>query len=151
MAHDHINVTYILTLLESIKGDTLSEQARIRKQVEKLLQSEPKLRSKKELIEQFMEKVLPHIPSADQVKESFLSYWDEEKDKAQEAISKDENLDTHELNKIINNYLYTGHVPQTDDLINAMQQKPSFLERRPKAKNILNKIDTFIDTFITGL
>lgn len=151
VAHDHINVTYILTLLESIKGDTLSEQARIRKQVEKLLQSEPKLRSKKELIEQFMEKVLPHIPSADQVKESFLSYWDEEKDKAQEAISKDENLDIHELNKIINNYLYTGHVPQTDDLINAMQQKPSFLERRPKAKNILNKIDTFIDTFITGL
>ena len=151
LAHNEVNVNYILRLLTQLKTDTLSEQEKIRQKVQQLLNSEPQLRSKRELIEKFMNEILPNIESEDTVEENFFSFWEVEKRKAQRKISEQENLDHDKLHDLINNYLYSGIKPLSDDVISTMHERPRLLELESRSQSVISKIKDFIDTFVTGV
>lgn len=149
---DEINVTYILTLLAKLK-DTVSkdEQNKQRKAITDLISSNAELRSKKELIERFINENLPLIGDSDLIEDEFDSFWTTEKKKAVVALSKEEDLDYGKLVDLISNYLYTEKVPLRDDIINAMNQRPSLKERKTKSKRLVEKIKDFVATFIEGM
>lgn len=148
---DEINVAYILGLLAKLQESKPSEQEKQRKAIADIMASETQLRSKKDLIEKFMIENLPLITDVDTMQESFDSFWSTEKQKAIETISNDENLDNTKLQEVIEKYLFTQKPPLRDEVISTMNERPSLKERASISERILNKIVSFVETFIDGI
>lgn len=90
---DEINVAYILKLLAKLKeteskkgkGNAYEKQ---KKQVLDTLSQEAQLRSKRDLIERFIDKNMPALQPEEDVTEAFSSYWSAEKDASLDALSQ---------------------------------------------------------------
>jgi len=148
---DEINVKYILTLLMKLKADVNKEVEQTEKELFGLLNTEVTLRSKRALIEKFINENLPQIDDADDIPDAFERFWNEERLLALEKLSLDENLDIDKLQKVIGNYLFTEKTPLRDEIIAMMHKKPSLKERKKVAERITDKILSFVETFISGI
>lgn len=149
---DEINVAYILSLLAKL-SDTKKpkDQEQQKKQISEMLESEMQLRSKKELIEKFIEENLPLVTDSDLIPDAFEDFWTMEKKSAIVNLSKEENLDFKKLVDLVSNYLFTEKEPLRDEVINVMNERPSLKERAKSSKRIIVKINDFIETFINGM
>lgn len=146
---DEINVAYILKLLANLKG---SDQEKRRKEIIDLIAGEAHLRSKRELIEKFIQENLPLIPDSDDIPDAFDKFWNEEQIAAFKQLCKDENLSSDKVEKTIENYLFAEREPLRDEVLDLIEgTKPSVLERKKIGDRILNKILRFVDTFINGM
>jgi len=148
---DEINVTYILTLLAKLHDSEPKDQAEQRKAISDILSSETQLRSKKELIEKFIEENLPLITDSDLVANEFESFWTVEKKKAILKLAKEENLDYQKLIDLVSNYLFTEKEPLRDEIIAVMNVRPSLRDRASSSDRILDKVKDFVETFIDGM
>jgi type I restriction enzyme, R subunit len=111
---DIINVQYVLTLLAKLYDAEESEQQQIRKQILDGLAGDIELRSKRELIEKFIEQNLPKLQSAAEIPDSFEDFWEKERIAAFDQLCKEEQLDAEKLKKVIDRYIYTGQEPLPD-------------------------------------
>ncbi|MCI5179481.1 MAG: hypothetical protein D3911_09240 [Candidatus Electrothrix sp. AW3_4] len=116
-----------------------------------ILDTEAQLRSKKELIEQFIASHFQDIPTGGDIGEEFETFWNAEKEKAITALSKAEGLHLQGLQKIIGDYLFTEKPPMRDDVIKIMEKRPGLRERKPVSERIISKIKAFVETFIDGV
>ncbi|MFL0125316.1 type I restriction endonuclease subunit R [Tenacibaculum maritimum] len=149
---DEINVAYILTLLAKLaETKKPKDQEKQRKVITDMLTSDAQLRSKKELIERFIEENLPLVRDSELVADEFDSYWTNEKKKAVKQLSEDEDLDFNKLVAVISNYLFTEKAPLRDDVIALMNIRPSLKERASVAERITTRIVDFVETFINGM
>ena len=123
----------------------------IRVKINRYLTNEVHLRSKRELIERFLNENLLQIEDEDDIESKFFEFWDAEKTKAIEFLSQEENLDTERVQQLIGNYLFTEKIPLRDEIIETMNCRPSLKERKTVAERVLNKIKRYIETFIEGL
>src|SRR5690606_21612077 len=105
---DQINVAYILKLLAKLKHAKTIEAQQQKKAIIDLLAREVELRSKRELIEKFIEENLPHIDDVDKIQDEFEQYWHEQKVLALGKLCEDENLDKEQFNSLIESYIYSG-------------------------------------------
>jgi type I restriction enzyme R subunit len=76
---DQINVTYIIKLLARLKQAKTTEAQKQKKAIMDLLGGEVTLRSKRELIEKFIQENLPKIDDADNIPDEFERFWQEQK------------------------------------------------------------------------
>ncbi len=148
---DEINVAYILKLLAKLKDSTEEEQEKQKKAILDLMTGDARMRSKRELIERFIQENLPSIKDSDDIPEEFESYWSKERIVAIEKLSTEENLDADMLQEVIGNYMFTEKKPLRDDIIGMMKKKPSLKERKTVSERIIDKIIDFVDTFISGI
>ncbi len=148
---DEVNVAYILKLLAQLKNATSEEQEKQRQALVDLISGDTKLRSKKILIERFIQENLPLIEDADDISEHFESYWNTERQKALQKLSSDENLNPENLQQLIGDYLFTEKKPLRDDVISMMHTRPALKERATTAERITGRILNFVDTFISGM
>ncbi|MBE7684596.1 HsdR family type I site-specific deoxyribonuclease [Tenacibaculum piscium] len=149
---DEINVTYILKLLATLKDVKKEDQEAKKKEVVDLLTGEANLRSKRELIEKFIEDNLPAIEDSETIPQEFEKFWSEEQRKAFEVFVKEESLSPEKTEKLIQNYLYAEREPLRDELLDLIEgTKPSVLKRKLIGYRILNKIVNFVETFIDGM
>jgi type I restriction enzyme R subunit len=148
---DEINVTYILRLLAQMKASEGKTKKKIRKDIDDLLSGQPQLRSKKELIQQFIENNLLKVENAADIDEKFYEYWDEQEKKAFESMCSELDLDPEVVRGIIDNYLFTEREPRGEDVVSALRDKPKILERRSLINKATDRILGFIETFIEGL
>ena len=148
---DEINVAYIMRLLAKLKDAQPKDQAKQKKQIIDLIAGESELRSKRVLIERFIQNNLPKIDDADDVEDEFKSYWAEETKKALEDLSNTEALQKDKVEDIINDYLFTGRMATEDEVIDTLQKQPSVLQRESISNRITTKIIDFIKTFINGV
>ena len=148
---DEINVSYIIALLRNMQSAKPGEQEKQRKTLLGILDTEIQLRSKKELIERFIEEHFPAIPKEGDVGAAFEQYWAEEKHKAMQALSEDEGLDLDGLQKLIGDYLFTEKTPLPDTVIAIAHTRPKLKERLPFVRRITDKIKVFVETFIDGV
>lgn len=148
---DEINVAYILKLLASLKDAKPKDQAKQKKQIIDLVAGESELRSKKVLIEKFIQDNLPNIKDSNNVEDEFKTYWHKETKKALEELSANEALNKEKVEEIINDYLFTGRMANEDEIIDALEKQPSVLERESISIRITTKIKDFIKIFINGV
>lgn len=148
---DEINVAYILKLLAKMKQGTPEERERQRKSIVDLLSGDVQLRSKRELIEKFIQENLPHIDDPEDIADEFFAFWDEEQQAAIQQLVSEENLDEAKTQKVIGDYLFTEQKPLRDDIIDAMKERPSLRERGSTAERITARILDFVETFISGM
>lgn len=154
---DEINVAYILALLAELQQKEVKTEAE-RKDNEKqkqaiidLLNKDVKLRSKRELIEQFINQQIPKMKKSDDMTEAFKAFWTEERNKALKQLATEEDLKPEQLFKVIDDYLFTSRKPLRDDVLEAMNTKPKLLERESIIERIRTKIASFVKTFEDGM
>ncbi len=148
---DEINVAYIMRLLAQLKEAKPKDQAKQKKQIIDLIAGESELRSKRVLIEKFIQNNLPKINDSEAVEVEFKTYWQEETKKALQALSSEEALQQNKVEDIINDYLFTGRMATEDEVIEALEKQPSVLQRESISNRITEKIKDFIKTFINGV
>ena len=148
---DEINVSYIIALLRNMQSAKPAEQERHRKAISSILETETQLRSKKELIERFIEEHFAAIPKESDVGAAFEQFWTDEKNKAIQALSEEEGLDLDGLQKLIGDYLFTEKTPLPDSVIAIAHIRPKLKERLPFVERITDKIKLFVERFIDGV
>ena len=148
---DDINVTYILKLLAKLKDATPEEQEKQKQSLIEIVAGDAQLRSKRALIEKFIQENLPQISDSEDIPEAFELYWNEERKVALERLSEEENLDPEQLQEVIGQYLFTEKKPLRDDVIGLMNKRPALKERSSVAERVTDKILGFVETFISGL
>jgi len=148
---DEINVSYILKLLSTLKDKKPEDQEKEKKKIIEIMLGETQLRSKRELIEKFINEHLPYIDDPDNIPQEFESFWTEERKNTLEKISREEGLDQEKLEKVIGDYLFTEKEPLRDELISMLNERPSLKDRSSKAERLTTMIKDFVDTFISGL
>ena len=149
---DRINRAYILKLLRDFKEEkepTIS--AAKKKAIVDLLGGDVSLRSKRELIERFIEENLPHIEDADKIEDEFELYWQEQKVLALSKLCEDENLDKAQFKALIDTYIYSGQEPIRDDVFKCLDNRPSILQARHIGERILDKMREFVEVFVNGM
>ena len=148
---DEINVSYILKLLAKLKDTLPEDQEKQTKAIIELLSGDAQLRSKRELIEKFIQQNLPFIDDSDNISDAFELFWDEERKAALEELSIEENLDNNKFQEVVGKYLFTEKKPLRDEIINVMKQRPNLKERGSAAERVINKMLNFVETFISGM
>lgn len=153
---DNINVAYILALLAS----AISEQREAEdamdivgktKTILDLLAAEPRLRSKRELIEEFITNYVPTMTSEAQLKDAFGDFWSEKREMAFATICVEEKLDPVAFARLLEAYEFSSKRPLTDEVIAAMTEVPGILQRKPSSERILARMIAFIETYEDGI
>jgi type I restriction enzyme R subunit len=148
---DEINVTYILNLLSQLKNNTKESSEKAKLEILNLLKNEAELRSKRELIEQFIEENLPKLSDEDDIKEAFDAFWSKEQEIAFDKIVAENKLSVEKTKEIIEHYLFSEQQPLRDELLDLIEgEKPTILERKKVGDSILKKLMDFVETFIFG-
>lgn len=148
---DEINVSYILKLLAKLKDAAPEDQEKQKKAIVELIVGESQLRSKRELIEKFINQTLPVIEDSEDIPEEFLNFWTKERIEALKKLSTEEGLDTDKLEQVIGDFIYTEKEPLRDDIISMLNSRPGLKERKTIAERVKSKIMDFVETFINGV
>ena len=148
---DEINVSYILNLLSTLKNSPVDEHEKQKKKIIEIISGQSDLRSKRELIEKFIDENLPHIEDSDNIPEEFEKFWDKERSEYIDRLVDEEKLDKGKLEKVIGDYMFTEKEPLRDDLIDMLHKRPSLKERSSTSKRLKNRIVDFVETYNTGV
>lgn len=145
---DEINVAYILKLIASLyDSKTDEERTQNQRKITEIISGDVQLRSKKELIEQFINENLPQVKSSNDIEADFDKFWQVEKLKAFEKICSEENLLIEKAQKVIEDYNFEGKDPLDGSIEEALNEKPKILERQTIIGRVKEKIMDFIRKF----
>lgn len=148
---DVVNVAYILKLLAKLKDAKSSEAQAQKKAIMDLMSGDIMLRSKRELIEKFIEENLPHIPDSENIEDEFEKYWQEEKILALGKLCEDENLDKAQFKALIDAYIFSGQEPIRDEVYKCLDNRPSILQARTIGERIILRMKEFVEVFVRGV
>jgi type I restriction enzyme R subunit len=148
---DLINVAYILKLLAQLKDAKTSDVKAQKKAIMDLLGGDVMLRSKRELIEKFIEENLPQISDVDSIDDEFEQYWQDQKVLALGKLCDDENLDKAQFKALIDAYIFSGQEPIRDEVYRCLDNKPSVLQARSIGERIITKMKEFVEVFVNGM
>lgn len=147
LRNDIINVDYILRLLKGLVGASEEEKDGIVKNIMNSLNSEPELRSKKELIEKFINRNVPEIDNSEMVEEEFEKFWSIEREAAFQKFCAEEGLEPGKMQQIVDSYLYNSRKPRGTDFSVALTEQPKIRERKTLLDRVADKFSEFISTF----
>ena len=148
---DEINVAYILNLLMTLSKMAPEDRAKRQKEIVDIVAGEMQLRSKKLLIQTFIDENLPNIKPTDNVIAAFESFWADNKQKAFSALCEEEQIVPEQLEKLLNDYTFANRLPREQEIVSALSFKPKILQRKSIIERVGDKIKAFIDTFIEGM
>ena len=123
---DEINVAYILQLLITLKSKKQKNTTKIEEEIFNLLSTEKTLRSKRELIERFIQENLPEIIDTDDIIPIFEKFWNREQQNAFDQLVQEENLSANKSEKLIEDYLFAEREPLRDEILELIEgEKPT--------------------------
>ncbi|QKF73001.1 type I restriction/modification system, restriction subunit [Aliarcobacter faecis] len=143
---DEINVSYILKLLAKYSQSKTKDKTKQKENINNLINSNPILRSKKELIDEFINSALSGI-DIENIEDEFFKFIDVKKEKAFHILCEEEKLEIEKTKSLIENYLYDSRKPLSDDIVNILLVKPKLLERKKIIPRVLDRIVEFVDKF----
>ena len=144
-------MAYILKLLAQMKGVKGSSAAAAQKKaIIDLLGGDIQLRSKRELIQKFIDENLPHIQDADAIEDEFEKYWQDQKVLALGKLCEEEHLDKAQFKALIDAYIYSGREPIKDEVFQCLDNRPSVLQARI-GDRIIAKMKEFVEVFVKGM
>jgi type I restriction enzyme R subunit len=149
---DRINVAYIIKLLAELKGIKTASAADIqRKAIIDLLGGDIQLRSKRELIQKFIDENMPHIKNGDNIQDEFEKFWQDQKVLALGKLCEEEHLDKAQFKSLIDAYIYSGREPIKDEVFQCLDNRPSILQARVIGDRIIAKMKEFVEVFVKGM
>ena len=153
---DEINVAYILKLLSDLprelKDSTTQEDFQKKKaSILELLGKEAQLRSKRDLIEKFIEERILSIEPEEKVEQVFQDFWNRERVEAIHQLCTEENLKIEAVYQMIANYKFSGKEPLRETVLSACKEKPKLLERKKIFKRVVSQLLYIINKFDDAL
>lgn len=148
---DEINVAYILQLLAKFHEANKEEKERINRQISELLAGDVQLRSKRELILEFIDQNLPDTSDQETITDEFKGFWNRKQKEAFETLCREENISQEKVSRIIGEYLFTERKPLPETIVDLLETKPKLLERKSIVQRITEKILNYVDVFINGI
>ena len=149
---DQINVAYIIKLLAQLKEEkTPSAAAAQKKAIIDLLGGDIQLRSKRELIQKFIDENMPFIKEGDNFNDEFEKFWQEQKVLTLDKLCKEEHLDKAQFKALIDAYIYSGREPIKEEVIKCLDNRPSVLQSRVIGDRIIAKMKEFVEVFVKGM
>jgi len=155
IAHDEINVDYILDLLEKLDFSS-PKYKKSTKEIIDLMKKTPFLRSKIDLIEEFISKNSPkedienlrgtHRYKIENVYEEFERFFATKKVAEINELSRNEHLDEELVKKLVQDYEFTGKV-KDEEIEATFTEKIGFLERVKKIERIETRIEELVERF----
>ena len=145
LKQQEINIDYILMLVQKYHNSHC-EDKEILISIRKAVDSSPELRSKKQLIENFVE----NINDVDDVVSEWRSYVAEEKEKELREIIASENLKENETRQFIDDCFESGEVKTTGTDIEKILPPVSRFgkgNRSTKKQGVIAKIMKFFERF----
>jgi len=148
---DEVNVDYILRLLAQLVGVSGEEKDRLVGTILSTMSGDPELRSKRDLIEKFINSTIPQIHDKDDVESAFENFWSTERTEALARISQEEGVVSEKLERLIEGYIFTNRKPRKTELADTLAKKPTILQRNGIINRLTKKFNDFIDTFVEGI
>lgn len=147
---DEINVNYILNLLAKLERDDLGsvEKEERRKEILTLVDADPILRTKRELIERFLSEQMGSVEDDGDLEQAFNVFLDKEKKRAFYDIILEEKLNERKAEEVMSSYLFTGRLPKESELVDSLEDKPSFRERKAVGVKLMQRVNDFIDQYL---
>jgi type I restriction enzyme R subunit len=142
-----INVDFILILIRGLQGASASENKEIKAKINKTVLSSFSLRSKKDLIEEFIES----INNDSDVEAQWRKFVEEAKTEELGKIIADENLDASETVAFINKALADGELKSAGTAVTKLLPaknmfSPSY-EHSLQKSMVIEKLKAFFDRF----
>ena len=144
---DKINVTYILRLLAKYKESSVVQQETMKRNIISIISGQEHLRSKRELIEEFIDKNLMEVADTDDIDDEFDKFLEEHKTAELKCLCEEENLDKKEVKSVVEAYLYDQRKPLNDDIYKTLTNNYPFLERRKVVARVLERVMVHIEKF----
>lgn len=122
---DHINVAYILRLLENIRQRPQAQQAQELDKLRADMKSSdnPDLKRKQELIDTFVVEAFPHLDPDTTVQEAFDQFARAQRDRELRDFAEHEQLAPQIVEHALNEFEFKGYVPE-DELREQLQSHP---------------------------
>lgn len=127
------------------------EQEKHYQSIMSALESEPQLRSKKELIKKFVQEHVPLLPEEADVREAFDDYVEKQRQEALDSLCSAEGLRRDRVDRVIRDYLYTGKNPRGKSLLALLHQRPPLKQRTSVKDRLRVRILSFVETFYEGM
>lgn len=141
-----VNIDFILFLVEQYRKSH-KQDGEIRVRISKAVDSSPDLRDKKELIEQFIDKLTPNS----EVDTAWRTYINEEKRRQFDTIVNEENLKRDQAVEFIENAYERGYVPEggmeLDGIMPSINPFDPNANREGKIATVLEKLKAFFRRF----
>lgn len=150
---DKINVAYILQLLRDYKDDELKglvpgdgdDKRRIASILD-MVSADTALRSKRDLIQKFIDNSMPQVGHGDEVAPAFERFWTTERAAAVEDMCSQEGLDPQKFEQVMRHYVFSQSIMR-DDVVKALQNQPKILERRRVVDRVIERMTSLVRTF----
>ena len=140
-----VNIDYILMLVEKYHKKNC-EDKEVLVEIEKAIGSSSQLRSKKELIQQF----IASINVNSNVNSDWIEFVKKQKEQDLEEMIAENNLNPIETRKFVNNSLRDGFIKTTGtDIPKLMPPVPLFgkVDRAQLKQSIIDKLQAFFDKY----
>ena len=147
VATDRINTTYIMNLIRNIeRNDIIKQQTEIEQIKSELKNSDDiQLRYKIDLIEKFLDKVVPKLNTDTSIDDAYNDFETEERQHEINTFAEENDLDAKFLQNEISDYEYTGIINKAK----IMQTiKKSFLEKTKIATLAVNFIKNNVQKYL---
>ena len=138
---DEINVAYILNLPPGTPKAFIFE----------VIDHTPQLRSKRDLLEKFIDTRMPTIEPEENVEKAFQDFWDQERVEAIRQLCLEENLNEEAVKQMIANYKFSGKEPLRETVLSACKEKPKLLDRKKIFKRVVSQLLDIINKFDDAL
>jgi type I restriction enzyme R subunit len=140
-----VNIDYILMLVAKYQQSNCKDKTLLTT-IDKAINSSIELRSKKELIERFIEQ----INVSSKVDEDWRTFLDESKEKELSALIEEEKLKSEETRRFIANALRDGTLKTTGTAIDKIMPPVSRFggSRTEKKQGIIEKLMAFFEKYL---
>ena len=146
MKQVEVSIDFILFLVEQYRKSH-KQDGEIRVRISKAIDSSPDLRDKKELIDQFIEKLTPNS----EVDAAWHLYVNAEKRRQFDAIVEEEHLKREQAVEFIENAYERGYVPEggmeLDGIMPPINPFDANANREGKIATVLEKLKVFFKRF----
>lgn len=125
LSNDTINVSYIMDLVRQIDLKDKAEQQRNREQIRRILDTadDPKLRLKRDLIKEFMDKIIPDLSEDENLDEAYITFENAKKEEEFNDFAGQKSIDEDMLKNITSEFEYSGILnnDKVKDLVSGMK------------------------------
>lgn len=126
-------------------------KAQRHKAVIDLVAGSVQFRSKRELIEAFIDENLLTLKPTDDLDSAFAVYWDTRKQQAFAALCAEEQVAPDALEQLLKTYVFANRLPRDEEVVKALAFKPKILKRKSVIARVKDRITAFIETFVEGM
>lgn len=147
LRNDTINVSYIMDLVRQIDLKDKVEQQRNREQIRRILDTadDPKLRLKRDLIKEFMDKIIPDLSEDEDLDEAYITFENAKKEEEFNEFADQKAVNEDMLKNITSEFEYSGIL--NTDKVKGLVSGMTLREKRQTKAAIASFVETVTEKY----